>query len=152
MSKDWIEVTESRIPIEQVYARLSESENGGFGAHLVFCGVVRNHNHHHSYKKVIAVSYDVFRPLALATFEKISYEIREKLKIPVSVIIIHRIGKLEVGEASVVIGVATAHREECYVASRFLIESLKKQAPIWKKEHYEDGETDWLEGHALCGH
>jgi molybdopterin synthase catalytic subunit len=50
------------------------------------------------------------------------------------------------------IAVSLPHRDETYQASRYIIEELKKRAPIWKKEHYEDGESEWLQGHALCGH
>lgn len=64
--------------------------------------------------------------------------------------IVHRIGKLAQGDISVGVGVSSPHRDECYQASRYVIEEIKRRAPIWKREAYESGETEWLKGHMLC--
>jgi molybdopterin synthase catalytic subunit len=63
------------------------------------------------------------------------------------VAIVHRIGRLEIGDCSVVIAVASAHRREAFEACRFMVDALKQKVPIWKKEHYTDGEI-WIEGAA----
>lgn len=119
-----------------------------FGAKVVFEGQVRKNNHG---KEVVSVAYDTFEPLALKTLRAIAEETLE-LASDMRVVMWHRQGNLKVGETSVWIGVSTVHRAECYEASRKLIEELKARAPIWKKEVYVDGETEWLKGHALCAH
>lgn len=117
------------------------------GAEVLFLGIVRANNLGH---KVQAVSYDCMVPLAEKTLAKIAREALEIVGSEGAVCVIHRIGTLPVGEASVIIGTASPHRSESYKASRHVIEEIKKRLPIWKKEHYEDGESEWLEGHALC--
>ena len=115
------------------------------GAQIVFSGVVRNRNEG---RPVLAVTYDAHRPLAEQTFRDIAEEVCARWG-DLSVVIAHRAGRLSVGEVSVVIGVASPHREEAYQASRYVIEQLKLRSPVWKQEHYADGESDWLKGHSL---
>jgi molybdopterin synthase catalytic subunit len=119
------------------------------GASNLFSGMVRNRNHG---RDVEAVAYDAFELLA----EKVLMDISETALREVggvgSVYIRHRTGTLKVGEVSVVILVHTPHRDQAFQACRSIIEELKLKAPIWKKEYYTDGETEWLKGHALCGH
>lgn len=121
--------------------------NPGHGAQVVFTGVVRDHNQG---KRVLGVSYDAFIPLAEKTFAELCAEAREKFGSALDFRVLHRVGRLGVGEVSVVVAVSSPHRSEAYEASRHVIEGIKHRAPIWKKEHYEDGETAWLQGHALC--
>ncbi len=118
------------------------------GACDVFFGMVRKQNHG---REVTAVSYDAYVPLAKAELQRIAEEALENASTPGTVVIRHRTGKLLVGELSVMIAVFTPHRSEAFLACRYVIEELKKRAPIWKKEFYKDGETEWLRGHALCG-
>lgn len=141
-----VAVTDEPIDAAKVAAELADRE---MGAQVLFTGVVRATNHG---KRVVAVSYDAFSPLAETTLAKICEEARTASGSPMIVIVVHRRGKLAVGEASVVIGVSSPHRAEAYEASRYVIEEIKVRVPIWKKEHYENGETDWLRGHALCSH
>ncbi len=116
------------------------------GAEIVFSGVVRNRN---DGRPVIAVTYDAHRPLAETTFREIAEEACARWGADLSVAIAHRAGRLSVGEVSVVIGVASPHRDEAYEASRYVIEQLKVRSPVWKKEHYADGDSEWLKGHSL---
>ena len=116
------------------------------GAQLVFWGLVRNTNEGRS---VVAVSYDVHAPLAERTFQEIAGEAVERFGPELRVLIVHRRGRLAVGEASVVVGVASPHRDEAYQASRYCIEQVKVRSPIWKQEHYVDGDSEWLTGHSL---
>ena len=102
-------------------------------------------------RRVVAVSYDVFEPLALSAFREICEKAREKWGKELRIFLVHRKGTLEIGEIAVAIGVSSAHRDEAYQASRFIIEEVKHKAPIWKKEHYERGESEWVQGHSLCG-
>ena len=119
-----------------------------FGASTTFTGVVRNLNHG---REVTAVAYDAFVPLA----ERVLKEICETALLnhggQGSIRVLHRIGMLRVGEISTAILVCTPHRDEAFRICREVIEELKVKAPIWKKEFYSDGETEWLKGHALCG-
>lgn len=119
------------------------------GAELIFVGRVRAHN---LGKKVVAVSYDSFEAFAKKIFSDICAEAQLKFGGELNIALAHRVGKLNVGDASIVIAVSSPHRLEAYEASRYLIEQTKARAAIWKKEHYEDGETKWLRGHALCQH
>lgn len=136
-----------REPIrhEEVAAELSAPEHG---AQLVFWGLVRDENEG---RRVRAVSYDVHPALAERTFREIAEEARARHGADLRVVVIHRAGRLEVGEASVVVGVASGHRDEAYQASRYVIEQLKVRSPIWKQEHYVDGDSEWLRGHSLRG-
>jgi molybdopterin synthase catalytic subunit len=111
--------------------------------------VVRNTNHG---RQVQAVSYDAHPALAETCFREICQEASGRWGETLQVALIHRVGRLEVGEISVSIAIGLPHRDEAYQASRYVIEELKKRAPIWKKEHYIDGESEWLQGHALCSH
>ena len=139
-------VQKEPIEIALLLSRLARREHGAL---VLFTGVIRDHN---LGRKVLKVSYDVFEPLALKTFESLVEKARDAFGKSLSAFIVHRTGTLEIGEVAVAIGVSLPHRDEAYRASRFLIEEVKHNAPIWKKEHYEDGESEWVEGHALCGH
>ncbi|MEY4615440.1 MAG: hypothetical protein RJB66_400 [Pseudomonadota bacterium] len=119
------------------------------GAQNYFFGAVREVN---LGKTVMAVSYDAYAPLGEKILREIAREAQDHWGKDLRIYVQHRVGQLAVGEVSVGIGVSSLHRDESYMASRFIIEQIKIRAPIWKKEHYEDGETEWLKGHALCQH
>ena len=120
------------------------------GAQVTFFGVVRDLNQG---QKVRAVSYDAFVPLCKNILEEIAREAVQKWGAQgMQLVVLHRVGRLEVGEASVAIGVSTPHRDEAYQASRYVIEQIKVRAPIWKQEHYASGDSGWVKGHELCQH
>lgn len=119
------------------------------GAKLVFTGVVRSANHG---RQVVAIEYDIFKPLLDTVFQEIKQEAKDQWGQDLEIAIEHKSGRLEPGQTSVAIAVSSKHRDESYQASRYIIEQIKKRAPIWKKEFYADGETQWLAGHALCQH
>ena len=141
----WIGVSPTRLSTENCLDFLGVA---GHGAEVCFFGVIRDENRG---RRVVAVSYDVFEPLALTAFRGICEKAREKWGKGLRVFLMHRKGTLEVGEVAVAIGVSSPHRDEAYQASRYIIEEVKHQAPIWKKEHYERGESEWVQGHSLCG-
>lgn len=143
MSSILAKVTGAPIAHDEVARELAGS---GYGAQVVFRGVVRDVNEG---RRVRAVTYDAHPPLAEKTFREIGEEAHARWGEELRVLIVHRTGRLEVGEASVVIGVASAHRDAAYEASRYCIEQLKVRSPIWKKEHYAEGDSEWLQGHAL---
>lgn len=113
----------------------------GCGAVTTFVGLVRDHNAGH---RVLWLDYEAFEPLAVRSFEQIDEEARGRWP-AVTLAIHHRIGRLAIGEASVVIAAASPHRAEAFAASRYAIERVKQIAPIWKHEHFEGG-TTWVEG------
>lgn len=119
------------------------------GAEILFLGKIRNHN---LGKSVRAVSYDAHPTLAQKVLREICEEAQGRWGNDLCLTVIHRIGRVEINEISVVIQVSSTHRNESYQASRYVIEQLKDRVPIWKKEHYLEGESEWLQGHALCSH
>jgi molybdopterin synthase catalytic subunit len=123
-------------------ALLEECATDEDGAALLFVGVVRNHNEG---RAVGHLTYDAYEEMAARVLEAIVGEAEARWGIG-RVAVVHRIGRLEIGEASVAIAVAAPHRGEAYEASRYIIEELKKRVPIWKREGYVDGEAEWLGG------
>jgi molybdopterin synthase catalytic subunit len=128
---------------------VAEEHSQAHGAHILFFGVVRKEN---LGRKVVAVAYDAFPPLAETVLREICQEARARWGAGLEFRLMHRTGKLSVGEISLAVSVSSQHRDESYQASRYVIEELKRRAPVWKKEFYEDGESEWLKGHALCAH
>lgn len=143
----WVELVKRPVNPEPIEAWI---EDPAHGAAIVFSGKVRNHN---LGRTVEGVSYDAFEPLAVRTLREICREAhsRREERGALRIAVVHRLGRLQVGEISVVVAVSSPHRSEAYEASRYIIEELKERVPIWKKEHYIDGDSDWLQGHALCG-
>lgn len=126
------------IDIQQVTASIQKPEDGAI---VVFDGVVRNHSKN---KAVRFLEYEAYESMALKKLEEIGSRAKSEFEIR-DVAIVHRLGHMEVGECSVVIAVASAHRGPAFDACRFAIDTIKKIVPIWKKEFYEDGEV-WIEG------
>lgn len=116
-------------------------KRGEDGAALVFEGVVRNQTRG---RKTLYLEYEAYEEMALAQLEKLAVEALEKFQVR-DVAIVHRLGRLEIGEASVLIAVASAHRAAAFEACRWLIDTLKRTVPIWKKEFFEDGAV-WADG------
>ena len=121
---------------------IDEVTGEGRGAVLTFAGTVRNTN---LGRVVKSIDYHAYESMARKEIEKLERETAERYS-GVRVRIVHRIGKLELGEASVFIAVAGAHRDESFAALRHAIDRLKEEAPVWKREVYEDGSEAWLEG------
>ena len=115
------------------------------GAVLLFLGTVRNH---HAGREVSGLTYSAYRTMAQANLQRIVDEL-EAGGARLRVAIVHRLGDVPLSEPSVVIAVASPHREAAYDASRTALERLKKEVPIWKREHYVDGEVSWREEEPL---
>ncbi|MEJ2109238.1 MAG: molybdenum cofactor biosynthesis protein MoaE [Acidobacteriota bacterium] len=129
-----------RDPIDtQAIARNLQAPDDG--ALVVFEGVVRNNANG---KDVRFLEYEAYEAMALKKIEEIGLETRNKFDIR-NIAIVHRLGHMDVGECSIVIAVASAHRGPAFEACRYAIDTIKKVVPIWKKEFYEDGEI-WIEG------
>ena len=110
------------------------------GAYVLFVGVVRDHARG---RQVTGLEYQAYRPLALAQLQKLVDDVHTRWGLRCA--ILHRTGYLAVGEASVVICVAGAHRADAFAACQWTIDTLKADVPIWKKEFARDG-TYWIEG------
>lgn len=134
-------VTNSRLDPAALARAVSSPRHGAVAA---FAGAVRSV---HAGRRVTAVSYDCFVPLAEKELARIAA--RAEKKWPVRVAVAHRVGRLRVGELSVAIAAGSVHRAEAYAACRFVIEAIKKTLPVWKKEHYAGGDGAWLAGCAL---
>jgi molybdopterin synthase catalytic subunit len=126
--------------VAAVAARPGETA-GSDGAVAAFLGVVRNHNVGRS---VRYLEYEAYVPLAQKSFERISAEINARWP-GVRLALHHRVGRLEIGEASVAIAAASPHRADAFAACRYAIERVKQIAPIWKREFFEGGDV-WIEG------
>jgi molybdopterin synthase catalytic subunit len=117
------------------------------GAVATFVGLVRDVN---GGRRVLWLDYEAYEPLAVTTFAQIGAEAAERWP-AVRLAIHHRTGRVEIGEASVVIAAASPHRAEAFGACRFAIERVKQIAPVWKHEHFEGGDV-WIEGAAADPH
>ena len=120
---------------------LTHVGDAGSGGVVLFLGQVRDHSRG---EKVIGLEYEAYESLALKQMEKIAAETQQRWPVQ-AIAIVHRTGYLKIGEISVAIAVACAHRGEAFEACRFAIDTLKKTVPIWKKEFRPDG-SFWVEG------
>lgn len=139
-----IQVTDAPIDTAAV---LRAVDAPAHGAHLLFLGVVRDQDNG---RAVSAVTYDGFRPLAQKELARIALEASERFGAKVAAV--HRLGRLDVGEASLAVAAASPHRDAAFAACRWVVDEIKRTLPIWKKEHYVDGQATWLEGCALIPH
>jgi molybdopterin synthase catalytic subunit len=131
-------ITRDRIDAEQLVAALKQGEDG---AVTVFDGIVRNNTRG---RRTLYLDYEAYEEMALRQMQELAEKALADFKIR-QVAIVHRLGRLEIGETSVLIAVASAHRGATFDACRWIIDTLKKTVPIWKKEHFEDGAV-WADG------
>jgi molybdopterin synthase catalytic subunit len=115
------------------------------GGVVVFAGVVRDH---HDGRAVRRIEYAAVAPLAEARLAEVAAEALRDPEIQ-RVAAVHRVGVLEVGEASVIVAASAAHREDAFRAARFLIDRIKETLPVWKREHFADGTAEWAEGFTI---
>jgi molybdopterin synthase catalytic subunit len=120
---------------------LAKIKQGEDGAAVVFEGVVRNQTRG---RKTLFLDYEAYEEMALRQMEGLASEARKQFSIR-DVTLVHRLGRLQIGETSVLIVVASAHRAAAFEACRWLIDTLKRKVPIWKKEYFEDGAV-WADG------
>ena len=126
-------------PID-VNALMKEVANVRHGATVFFIGTVRDTN---DGSRVSGLDYSSYTGMAEQELATIVLEASERWDTS-DIVVEHRIGSLELGEASVAIAVAHPHRAQAYEASRYVIEELKKRLPVWKREHYLDGRSEWV--------
>ena len=118
----------------------AEVDDPGAGGIVIFSGVVRNET---GGRPVKFLEYEAHAPMAEAKMREIGESLRGRWSGVKRVAMLHRIGRLEIGEASVLIAVSAAHRGDAFDACRYAIDTLKRTVPVWKKEHFEDGEV-WV--------
>ncbi len=123
-----------------VTAIVAEVQRASNGATVLFVGTVRDVN---DGRPVSGMEYTAYRAMAARELDAIAREASERFDTD-DIVVEHRLGVLELGDASVVIAVAHPHRAEAYAASRYIIEQLKRRVPIWKLEHYADGTREWV--------
>ena len=137
-----LSITADALEVQAIVRRAEdEAGEGRHGAVAVFIGNVRGEN---LGRRVVELHYEAYVPLALATFGTIAAEVGEAWP-GVRIAIRHRVGRIAVGDASIVIAAASPHRAEAFQACRYVIERVKQIAPIWKREIFEGGEA-WIEG------
>ena len=144
MSTPRLAIGSAPLVLDPLVAAVCESDPGRAGSNgaiVTFLGLVRNHN---IGRNVLYLEYEAFDALAVKSFERIEREIAERWP-SVRLGLHHRTGRLEIGEASVLIVTASKHRADAYAANRYTIERVKQIAPIWKHEHFEGGDV-WIEG------
>ncbi|MCO5054131.1 molybdenum cofactor biosynthesis protein MoaE [Thermomonas sp.] len=130
-------------------AALEFVSDPGFGGITMFVGRVRDLNHG---RVVTGVSYDMFDALALNGFAEIAARGEAQFGPKLKLYIAHAKGRLGIGDLAVVVAAGTPHRDEAFRACRLAIEAVKHESPVWKQEHYADGDSVWSEGCSLCGH
>lgn len=137
-SADLFELTRSTIPIDEISRSLRAPEDGAL---VVFDGFARNNFRGRS---TLHLEYEAYEEMALAKIREIGAQMREKFAIH-RVAIVHRLGRVEIGESSILIAVSSPHRAAAFDACRYAIDTLKRTVPIWKKEFFADGAI-WADG------
>lgn len=137
-SKHEAQLTQTRIDVSEYTAWLTDP---GCGAVMVFCGNVRQSNQG---KSVTRIEYHAYESMALAQLTSITKSLIEAGA--TRAIAVHRLGMLEVGETSILLGISLPHRKQGFQLLEEGMEQIKQSVPIWKHEHYHDGNAAWIEG------
>ena len=138
-----VKIEEQKISSEKAKKFIASEKNG---AESIFVGKVRNENDR---KEVTAVTYDTHDEAVIKSFQSICNNAKDKFDKNAKIFLEHAKGYVLVGEISILIAVGSSHRDEAFKICRYILEEVKKQSPIWKKEHYADGKEEWLPGHSL---
>ncbi len=133
-----VSIVRAKIDTQRILDEIKQPEDG---AAVVFEGVVRNNTRS---RRTLHLDYESYEEMALKQLESLADQAIHNYKVR-DVVIVHRVGRLEIGETSVLIVVASAHRGPAFEACRWIIDTLKKTVPIWKKEYFEDGAV-WADG------
>lgn len=134
---DMFAISDNNIVVDDLREQLMDPGAGGL---CVFEGWVRNENEDRTVERL---EYEVYAPLAVSEGEKVIAEAKDKFP-HLQACCVHRSGLLEIGDCAVWVGVAAPHRDEAFKACRYIIDQIKLRLPIWKKEHYVDGDSGWV--------
>ncbi|MFL5403777.1 MAG: molybdenum cofactor biosynthesis protein MoaE [Gemmatimonadales bacterium] len=132
------------IELGPLLKQVESPERGGVTS---FLGTVRNH---HAGRTVVRLDYSAYSPMAEVECERIVQEAESRWEVAVA--LRHRIGQLAIGDTAVAIAAASAHRDEAFLACRYVIEELKRRVPIWKREVYADGTVEWVDPTRVGGY
>ena len=133
-----VKLVRERIAPHDIVPRMERPEDGAI---VIFDGVVRDNSRG---RRTLYLDYESYESMALQKLQELAAEARQRFAVR-NLAIVHRLGRIEIGESSVLIAVFSAHRAAAFDACRWLIDTLKKTVPIWKKEHFEDGAV-WADG------
>lgn len=131
-----IQIVRHPIDVQEILRAVQTPEAGAID---IFIGTARNHSNG---KHVLSLEYEAYEPMALKLMERLAEKSRSKWSIH-KIAIVHRVGKVDIGQPSVVVAVSASHRKEAFEACQYAIDKLKKDVPIWKKEVFSDGEV-WV--------
>ena len=134
---DMIAISNQDIDVDALRKDLA---NPGSGGVCIFEGWVRNNN---DGRDVLQLEYEVYEPLAVSEGEKVIAEALQQFPF-LEALCVHRSGVLAIGDCAVWVGVSAPHRDEAFKACRYIIDEIKTRLPIWKKEHYVDGDSGWV--------
>jgi molybdopterin synthase catalytic subunit len=137
-SKDSFVITFAPLDLGEIYQLADDPANGAI---VVMSGTVRNQT---DGKPVVSLEYQAYEPMAINVFRQIAQDLRRQYPDLNRVVIHHRTGHLKIGEISVLVAVGCPHRGEAFAACQDAIDTLKHNAPIWKKEHWADGSSSWV--------
>jgi molybdopterin synthase catalytic subunit len=137
---DWIQLHEEPIAAGPVVEFVSAPGVGGID---VFIGTTRAETNPDS-RHLLALDYEAYGPMALKQMQDLAARARERWPAVVRIVLLHRTGRVEVGQASVIVAVSAPHRDEAFTVCRWLIDTLKAEVPIWKREVWDDGSGTWV--------
>lgn len=146
---DWVEISERPLETAAAIVRVSRVQSAGGTA--VFLGTTRAEAHTDG-RQLVALDYEAYPEMASAQLQQLARRARERWHDIISLAVLHRVGRVGLGEPSVLIAVATPHRAEAFEACRWLIDTLKAEAAIWKKEVWSDGSGTWSDPKPSQGH
>ncbi len=135
----WVGLTEGPLPVAEASAWATTASDG---AVVTFVGVVRDHSE--GRRGVTGITYEAYTEPARRSLDEVARATQRRWPAVGRIAVLHRTGELEVSDASVLVVVSAAHRDEAFEAARFAIDTVKASAPIWKREHWADG-SDWVE-------
>jgi molybdopterin synthase catalytic subunit len=140
--RDWIGVTDRALPVDRA---LTWATRPSCGAVVTFCGTVRDHSD--GRPGVTALEYEVYSEQAVPRLRQVATAAHDRWPMVGRLVLLHRVGTLDIGEISVCVVASTPHRSEGFDAARYCIDTLKVSVPIWKRETWAGG-TDW----SVCSH
>jgi len=136
-----VELVEHPLNLDALWQQIADDD---CGSHLVFVGRTRRQTHSPDLNMVTeTLAYEAFQPMAIKELHGLLAEAAERWPLR-KLVGLHRLGEVPVGEASVAIALASPHREACMQAMPWIMDELKSRVPIWKQEHFEGGESEWV--------
>lgn len=135
---DYAELTAATLDVEKILAKVGSPDCGAIS---LFLGTTRDH---FEGRRVAKLSYEAYAPMAKREMLRICDALRRQWNVK-NVALVHRLGEVPVGEASVLIAISSEHRQEAQAAVKYAMDEVKGRVPVWKKEIYEDGDAEWKE-------